>query len=167
VPDDLHTTVRQAWSETHPGLDLSPVELVGLLKHANAMLDLMLEPVFETAPLSSSEFDLLLHLRHLDGTSIARRLAASMGRSAAALSKSLAKLEKRGLVVREANPTDRRAALVTITEAGVAAADEILPRRLALAAKVFDALEPGDRTRIVEALGVLGRTLEKAVKNAS
>jgi hypothetical protein len=39
VPDGLHSAVRQAWSEARPGLDLSPAELAGLLKHANVTLD--------------------------------------------------------------------------------------------------------------------------------
>lgn len=51
-------------------------------------------------------------------------LAERMGLEAMTLSTYLDRLEERGLVTREADPTDRRAKLVTMTEA----ADKVLPR---------------------------------------
>nr|WP_239062152.1 MarR family transcriptional regulator [Streptomyces sp. SID13031] len=124
------------------------------------MLDLLLEPVFEAASLSSAEFDVLFQLRHAGEPTIARRLALSMGRSPAALSKSLAKLEQRGMVRREANPSDRRAALVAITEAGEAAVDEIFPRRLTLEGEAVASLTPGERADVAAALQLLSQAVE-------
>jgi DNA-binding MarR family transcriptional regulator len=143
-----------------PELDLAPAELFGLVKHTQAMLDLLLEPVFEAAALSSAEFDVLFQLRHAAEPTIARRLAMSMGRSPAALSKSLAKLEQRGMVRREANPSDRRAVLVEITEAGEVAVDEIFPRRLTLEGEALESLTPAERAAAAKALVLLSRAVE-------
>jgi DNA-binding MarR family transcriptional regulator len=84
----------------------------------------------------------------------------SMGRSPAALSKSLAKLEQRGMVRREANPSDRRAALVVITGEGEAAVDEIFPRRLTLEGEALATLTPAERAAATKALVLLSRAVE-------
>ena len=143
-----------------PDLDLAPAELFGLVKHTQAMLDLLLEPVFEAAAVSSAEFDVLFQLRHATEPTIARRLAMSMGRSPAALSKSLAKLEQRGMIRREANPSDRRAALVAITPEGEAAVDEIFPRRLTLEGEALAPLTPAERAAAIKALVLLSQAVE-------
>lgn len=158
APDERPAPWQQ-WMAARPDLDLSPMTIVGLLKHANAMLELQMEPVYETASISSSEFDVLFHLRHAEPT-IARRLAMAMGRSPAALSKALAKLERRGLVTRESNPADRRAVFVSITPVGAAAVDDVLPRRLAIEREVLADIDDVRRGEVEEALGLLARVVE-------
>jgi DNA-binding MarR family transcriptional regulator len=160
VTADRHAEVRERWNRARPELDVGPAEVFGLVKHAQAMLELLLEPVFEAASVSSAEFDVLFQLRHAGEPTIARRLALSMGRSPAALSKSLAKLEQRRLVRREANPSDRRAALVVITDEGAAAVDEIFPRRLTLEGEALASLTPDQRADVVAALQLLSQTVE-------
>ncbi|MCU1683988.1 MAG: MarR family transcriptional regulator [Amycolatopsis sp.] len=155
----------QRWAEARPDLDLSPLVIIGALKHAGAMLDLLLEPVFEAASISSSEFDVLFHLHRAEPT-IARRLAASMGRSSAALSKALAKLERRGLVERQENQADRRSALVTITDAGAAAVEEVLPQRLALEAAAVGALTDRQRADADRVLRAVAQVFEAAARRA-
>ncbi|WP_371515512.1 MarR family winged helix-turn-helix transcriptional regulator [Kitasatospora sp. NBC_01300] len=157
---DETQAVWQLWVQSRPDLDLSSMEIIGGLRHAHAMLEFLLEPVFEAAAVSSSEFDVLYHLRHSTEPTIARRLAASMGRSPAALSKALAKLERRALVVRTVNPADRRAALVFITDAGAAAVDDVMPKRLAIEQQVLGALSDGQSTQVRIALQRLAEAIE-------
>jgi DNA-binding MarR family transcriptional regulator len=160
VADERRAEVQQQWDQARPELDMGPAEIVGLLKHTTAMLDLLLEPVFEAAALSSAEFDVLVQLRHAKEPTIARRLALSMGRSPAALSKSLAKLEQRDMVKRETKPSDRRAVLVEITPTGAAAIDEIIPRRLTLEGEAIAGLDPDQRAQVLTALRLLSETVE-------
>ena len=95
------TDVRAQWAAHHPGLDTSPMEVVALLKHATGLLAKTVEPLYEGAPLTVPETDMLIPLRYATGPVIARGLA------------------------------DRRAALVTITPAGAEAIDALFPRQLA------------------------------------
>jgi DNA-binding MarR family transcriptional regulator len=152
------------WAQAHPDLDTSSMEIIGPLKGASAALDLVLEPLFESAQVTSAELDVLLKLRMGAQPTIAVLLARRLGRSGAAISKTLAKLERRGLVVREPNPADRRAALVRLTDEGVQVVDGLIPRQLELEAAALAALTPGQREEIVKALGTLLDVLRAAAR---
>jgi DNA-binding MarR family transcriptional regulator len=63
-------------------------------------------------------------------------------------------LQERGLVERRPDPADRRATIVTLTEAGVAAGREIRAARAAEGERFFAALSASDRA-------ALGRILRR------
>ncbi|MFF3501942.1 MarR family winged helix-turn-helix transcriptional regulator [Streptomyces sp. NPDC003247] len=143
--------VRTQWARGNPDLDTSPMEMVALLKRATGLLDRAVEPLYEGAPLTAPEVDMLVPLRHATDPLIARRLAADLGLSRAGVSKTLAKLERRGFVTRTPHPADRRAALVTITEAGARAVDDLFPRQLAAEVALLASLGE-DREWVLKAL---------------
>ncbi|MGI5460294.1 MarR family winged helix-turn-helix transcriptional regulator [Streptomyces sp. CA-249302] len=151
--------IRAQWAEHNPDLDTSPMELVGLLKHATGLLSATVEPLYAGAPLTAPEVDMLIPLRHATDPFIARTLARRMGLSRAGVSKTLAKLERRGYIARTPNPADRRAALVTITPAGAAAVDDLFPRQLAAEVDLLSGLGD-DREWVLEALGRLVKAME-------
>lgn len=151
--------VRDAWASHNPGLDISAMEVVALVKQVSALFDLALEPLYEGAPLTGPEAELLIPLRHATEPAIARRLADNMGLSRAGVSKTLAKLEKRGHIERTPSPADRRAALVTITESGKAAIDALFPRQVEIETELLAGLGE-DRTRVADALALLARVME-------
>lgn len=155
------SAARRQWSAHDPNLDTSTMEVVALLKRITFVLDRAIEPLHDAAPLTSPEADLLIPLRHLDQPIIARRIAEHLNMSRAGVSKSLAKLERRGYVERTPNPADARASLVSITEAGKAAIDNLVPRRVAIESRLMSGLGE-DRERVVEALSLLADTLEIA-----
>ncbi|MEU6113196.1 MarR family transcriptional regulator [Streptomyces sp. NPDC047117] len=154
------SVVREQWSAHNPGLDTSPMEVVALLKRIVALFDEAVEPLYDGAPLTNPELDVLVPLRYADEPAIARRLADNMGISRAGMSKALAKLEKRGFIERAPNPADRRAALVTVTPAGKEAIDGLFPRQLAVEAELLTGLGE-DRARVVEALALLAGVMER------
>ncbi|GAA4004370.1 MarR family transcriptional regulator [Streptomyces sp. NBC_01352] len=151
--------IRAEWSRHNPGLDTSPMDLVALLKRATGLLDRAVEPLYEGAPLTAPEVDMLIPLRHATDPVIARRLATNLGLSRAGVSKTLAKLEKRGFISRAPNPADRRAALVTITPAGAQAVDDLFPRQLAAEVGLLAGLGE-DREWVLKALGRLVEAME-------
>ncbi|MFJ6084895.1 MarR family winged helix-turn-helix transcriptional regulator [Streptomyces sp. NPDC092369] len=151
--------IRAQWTEHHPELDTSPMELVGLLKHVTGLLAHAVEPLYAGAPLTAPEVDMLIPLRHAKDPMIARGLADGLGLSRAGVSKTLAKLEKRGFIARTPNPADRRAALVTITPAGAKAVDEFFPRQLAAEVALLKGLGE-DREWVLKALGRLVEVME-------
>lgn len=149
-PEDL----REQWAEHNPGLDTSPMELVGLLKRATGLLGSAVEPLYEGALLTAPELDMLLPLRHAKEPLIARRIAEHHGMSRAGVSKTLAKLERRGFIARTPSPADRRIAFVTITESGAKAVDDLFPRQLATEVELLAELGE-DQEWVIRALSRL------------
>lgn len=156
APDD----VRAQWAEHNPGLDTSPMEVVSLLKQASGLLGRAVEPLYAGAPLTAPEVDMLIPLRHATDPVIASSLAGRLSLSRAGVSKTLAKLERRGFIARTPNPADRRAALVTVTPAGARAVDELFPRQLAAEVDLLAGLGE-DREWVLKALGRLVEVMEK------
>jgi DNA-binding MarR family transcriptional regulator len=157
APVPMDTTPGERWAAARPDLDTSPMEVIALVKRLQALLETALEPLYEGAPVTPPEIDVLVHLRHADQPVIARRLAERMLCSRAAISKTLAKLDARGFIERTPSPTDRRAALITISPAGAAAVDALFPRQLAVEADLLAGLGD-DRAAVVDALSLLVRS---------
>jgi len=76
----------------------------------------------------------------------------------------LARLEEAGLVVRAADPQDRRCSLVSISDDGRALLGAMRERKDAFLARRIDALEPADREALDRAAAILERMLESAPK---
>jgi DNA-binding MarR family transcriptional regulator len=74
----------------------------------------------------------------------------------------LARLEEAGLVVRAADPADRRSCLVSISGEGRALLDAVRARKDAFLARRIDALEPADRETLERAAAILERMLTEA-----
>ncbi|OQR62955.1 MarR family transcriptional regulator [Streptomyces maremycinicus] len=151
--------VSAQWAAHNPGLDTSPMEVIGLLKRATGLLDRAVEPLYAGAPLTAPEVDTLIPLRHATDPVIARSLAERLGLSRAGISKTLAKLERRGFITRTPNPADRRAALIAITESGAQAVDDLFPRQLAAEVDLLAGLGK-DREWVVGALERLVEAME-------
>ncbi|WP_379524217.1 MarR family winged helix-turn-helix transcriptional regulator [Nonomuraea insulae] len=152
--------VRGLWAAARPDLDTSPMEVIGPLKRVVTLLGEALDPLYADAALTGAELDVCLRLRHDPNPTIARHLADQMRHSRAAISKTLIRLESRGLITREPSPSNRRAALVRLTPEGEAAVDAIFPRQLAREAELLKGLG-ADRERVIEALNLLADVLSR------
>ncbi|CAL99634.1 MarR family transcriptional regulator [Saccharopolyspora erythraea NRRL 2338] len=155
----LQARTVELWRERNPGLDTSPMEVVALVKRVRVLLDRAVEDLYDGAALTSAEVELLVPLRHADEPVTAARLAARLGMSRAGISKTLAKLEKRGLITRAANPADRRAALIRMTPEGEEVIDDLFPRELEAHGKLLAGLG-ADRRRVVDALTRFAEAME-------
>jgi len=136
------------------------MQIAELLKRVTSQMERAIEPLYDGVPLTVPEVELLIPLRHMDQPVIARRIAEHRNMSRAGVSKALAKLEKRGFIERAPSPADRRATLVSITEAGKEAVDALFPRQVAVESRLFAGLG-ADRERVTEALHLLAETLER------
>ncbi|MDR0937485.1 MAG: MarR family transcriptional regulator [Oscillospiraceae bacterium] len=97
---------------------------------------------------------------HILPGELASRLKVSQARVAAVLGV----LERKGLIRREVDATDRRRMLVTITEDGSAACDSHLSMLRAKAGKVLDALGDEDAGNLVRIVGRLHEIFDKNEK---
>jgi DNA-binding MarR family transcriptional regulator len=127
------------------------MEVVALIKQLTSLHSHAIEPLYESAPITAAEADILIPLRYAEEPVIARSLADHIGVSRAGISMGLSRLEKRGFIRREAHPADRRAALISITEDGKRVLDSIFPKQLRVEAELLSALGP-DRPEAVRAL---------------
>jgi DNA-binding MarR family transcriptional regulator len=89
-----------------------------------------------------------------------RTLADGLGLSARNVTAVADALEADGLVRRVAHPTDRRATILELTDAGFAAADASLAPRLAEISRLFDELPPAARSEFQQSLAALVATME-------
>ncbi|MFE2954708.1 MarR family winged helix-turn-helix transcriptional regulator [Nocardia tengchongensis] len=158
----LRERTIERWREHNPGLDTSPMELVSQIKRISELLDRAVEPVYAAAGLSTADVELLVPLRYSVAGITAIRLAEHLGMSRAGVSKTLGRLEQRGLITRSPNPDDRRSALVCLTSIGIAAIDEVFPRELEFHAMLLSELGP-DRARILQALQDLAYAMETRI----
>ena len=91
----------------------------------------------------------------LSPTAIAERLIVTT----ASVTSLLDTLERRGLVERQPDPTDRRRLLIVITQEGKAIVDQFLPEVVALQTAAMANLTETQRRQLVEILAVLGADL--------
>lgn len=97
----------------------------------------------------------LLEVLHCQGPAKMKTLADGLGLSARNLTAVADSLESEGLLRRVAHPTDRRATLLELTDAGLAAADQSLTPRLVEISRLFDELSPTARNSLRISLGTL------------
>ncbi len=137
------------------------MEVIALIRRVHTLHERALRPLHEAAPVTAPELDLLIPLRDASGPVIARRLAAHLGISTVAVSKSLARLEERGYIRRTPSAADRRSVEVLITPAGEHVIDALFPRLLEREVELLAGLGE-DRAQVVAALTRLAEVLQSA-----
>ncbi|MHA7223224.1 MarR family winged helix-turn-helix transcriptional regulator [Arthrobacter sp. RHLT1-20] len=84
-------------------------------------------------------------------------IARNLGVKVPSATEQIIKLERAGLVRREADPDDSRAVRVRITAAGRVAVDSATTRRNGVLAEILRTLSDSDRSALAAALPVMGR----------
>jgi DNA-binding MarR family transcriptional regulator len=136
----LDADEREAW-----------LGLIGVTLLLPSLLDSQLQ---RDAGLTTFDYLVLAMLseapeRTLQLKTLARLSNGSLSR----LSHTVTRLEKRGWIRRETSPTDGRATVAVLTDAGYAKIVESAPGHVDLVrSKVFDALEPCDVTVLARAM---------------
>ena len=132
MPNQLERILSQ-WHTEKPGLDVSPMAVIGRLSRAASAVDARLAATFAMHGLDASTFDVLATLlRSGHPHSLTPAVLANDAMiSTSAVAQRLNKLERRGLVARSANPDDGRGTLVPLTSAGRELIKETLPDYLA------------------------------------
>ncbi|WP_214110483.1 MarR family winged helix-turn-helix transcriptional regulator [Acrocarpospora catenulata] len=102
--------------------------------------------VFAEAGLSDVDFETLIRLARSPQQSLRMSdLAAQTSLSTSGITRVVDRLEREGLVTRQACATDRRASYAVITEAGTARLRQVIPRHLEEIEVWFTGLVPPDR----------------------
>ncbi|GAA2376628.1 MarR family transcriptional regulator [Nonomuraea africana] len=103
----------------------------GLLAEVHAGLTARMMPALTTAGLSEVDFGTLIRLARSPQHSLRMGdLAAQTGLSTSGVTRVVDRLEREGLVTRQACATDRRASYAALTDKGLEKVQEVLPQHL-------------------------------------
>jgi DNA-binding MarR family transcriptional regulator len=108
------------WAEELPDLDTDAIALIGRLMRASRLLQLEVERSLGNFGLTINEFNTLNALRRAGPPHrlSPKQVGVSLLFSSGGLTKLLERLESRGLIAREPDPTDGRGVLVSLTPKG-------------------------------------------------
>ena len=120
----IDETIR-TWSNERPDLDFATMELSLKLNSVVRAVSDEVASQLENLGVNLGEFDVLATLRrHGRGAKVTpKEIAAATLVTPSGLTNRLARLEKMGLISRQADPRDGRGALIKITAAGNRVAD--------------------------------------------
>jgi DNA-binding MarR family transcriptional regulator len=102
----------------------------------------------------------LLQALHCSGPAIMRDLGEQLGATPRNMTALVDALEEAQLVVRRPHPTDRRATLIELSEAGTQAADQALEPSLDAMAELFSSLSAAERQQFSALIVKLTRAME-------
>lgn len=98
-----------------------------------------------------------------------RSLAATIGFDTSTIGGVIDRLQKRGLIERQASPTDRRVRLLHVTAAGAALLSELIPAMLSAQARMLAPLPEAERAHFMTLLKTAvegNKTLSRAPSDA-
>lgn len=142
------------WADRDPRLDVSPLEVVGRLLLCADHCHKAIVSALREFGLSYGDFDVINTLRRLgdpDGTN-PRELARSSLITSGAMTSRLDRLEQAGLIVRAADPADRRGVRVRLTTAGERLAERAVRAVLAVDEEFLEPLSRRQRDTVAAAL---------------
>lgn len=157
---DIVARVLLQWHQAYPGLDTSPMGVIGRLNRCAELLQHATDAPLTHEGLSRAEFDILGALRRVDRELTPGRLARETFASGAAVTKRLKELERRGLVARRADGRDRRVVHLSLTEDGRTLIDRLLPEQLGYEASLLGGLGVARREELAGSLARLLVLLE-------
>jgi len=127
---------------------------IGLFQEAFTGLNSRFAAQFEEHRLSAVEFEVLMRLARSPGDRLRMTdLAGQTSLSTSGVTRVVDRMDRDGMVRREACPSDRRSSYAVITPAGRQRLDEVLPGHLALVQQWFiGQLDPAQLVAMLESL---------------
>ncbi|WP_228542349.1 MarR family winged helix-turn-helix transcriptional regulator [Nocardia sp. XZ_19_369] len=157
VMDDPVDAIVAQWRRERPDLELEAMAIVGRLGRLLVVAQRVIEEVFTAHGLQRGEFDVLAALRR-SGEPFELNpsvLADTLMLSRAGMTGRLDRLESAGLVRRIADPADRRAVRVALTDDGRKLVDKVVTAHTENETRMLSVLSAHDRhelDRIARAL---------------
>jgi DNA-binding MarR family transcriptional regulator len=144
-----------------PRQDAALRDTAAALQRNAAALARRLRSATPPGGLSPARLGILAALRRHGQAVTPTALAAELGIQPQSLTRLLADLETRRLILRRGDAADRRRSLIALTAAGRRRLERELQRRRAvLAAAIAAAFTPAERQTLARAAGLLGRLAE-------
>ena len=159
--------MRAQWARERPELDTWPVAVVARVGRVSRYLDGGMEELFERHGINRASWDVLAALRRVGPPFrlSPTELYNSVMRTSGAMTRRLDRLEYAGLVVRGANPEDRRGLLIELTAAGRALVDEIAEDHVENERSMIEALTNEEQQELAKLLKKLLLAFERELPN--
>ncbi|MEU7146313.1 MarR family transcriptional regulator [Nocardia sp. NPDC046473] len=162
--DDPVDVIIGQWRRERPDLELEAMSILGRLARLLIIGQRVVEEVFTAHGLQRGEFDVLAALRRSGepyelNPSV---LADTLMLSRAGMTGRLDRLESAGLVRRIADPDDRRAVRVALTENGRTLIDRVVTAHADNETRMLAVLSATDRSELDRIARVLLGSLEPA-----
>jgi DNA-binding MarR family transcriptional regulator len=154
--------VATAWQRERPDLDVTPLQVLSRVTRLARHLDLARRQAFAAHDLETWEFDVLAALRR-SGEPYALspgQLGAETLVTSGTMTNRIDRLEHRGLVQRQPDPTDRRGVRVVLTDSGRRTVDDALSDLLAREHALLQALPSDRQGELADLLRQLVRTFD-------
>ncbi|GGD35911.1 MarR family transcriptional regulator [Microbacterium faecale] len=139
-----------AWSAERPDLDFSPMAVLSRVDRLSHHLDRARREAFRRTDIELWEWDVLSALRRagepyrLSPKQLLQQTLVSSG----TMTNRIDRLRERGLVKRSADPSDRRGALVTLTDEGRTRVDAAITRLIDAEADMLSGMSAGDQSKL-------------------
>jgi len=149
------------WAKERPGMDVSPMAIIGRVSRLAVELQARLDRVFADFGLQSWEFDVMATLvrsgqpYELTPGELDRTMMITSGTT----THRIAKLEQRGFVTRTRDEDDKRVVRVRLTDAGLAVFDEAHVAHMDNERRILEPLADADRTKLLDGLRALSGAL--------
>jgi DNA-binding MarR family transcriptional regulator len=139
-----------------------PLAVFTYLARAGLLLEALQKESLGTFDLSFVEYSVLRLLARAGDTHqlSPSRLAEQVVRTTGAMTKILDRLERRGLLERVPDPTDRRALLVHLTEDGLEQSDKASAAYIVVRSRVLEGLAAGELATLTAGVSRLAELLE-------
>jgi DNA-binding MarR family transcriptional regulator len=158
----------QTWAEQRPDLDFASMSLSLKLNSIVRVVSDEIASQLEGIGINLGEFDVLATLRrHGRGAKLTpKEIAAATFVTPSGLTSRLARLEKMGLISRQADPSDGRGALIKITAAGKRVADRGIEIVLAAEDRYINELSTQMKKGLDQSMTRLIKTLDERLSSA-
>jgi len=149
--------IAAAWQRERPDLDVSPLQVLSRVSRLARHLDLARRQSFTAHDLDSGEFDVLAALRRAGApySLSPGQLGSETLVTSGTMTNRIDRLEARGLVQREPDPTDRRGVRVVLTDAGRTCVDDAMSDLLSREHELLAVLGMGERDDLSRLLRTL------------
>ena len=151
---DAIDRIRQQWQQELPELDTSPLETIGRLLRIEFLLASLIRRLLRTYDLDLGSLDVLATLRRsgapyrMTPTQLYQELALTSG----AMTHRMDTLERADLIVRAADPNDRRGMLAVLTPKGHALIEEAMRGHLNFEAEIAAYLSDEEQQQMAQLL---------------
>ena len=160
-PTDAVDRITAQWRRERPDLDSTPMEVIGRITRASALIQRELERIFAQHGLAGADFDVLATLRRSGAPLTPGELSRSTMVTTGGMTKRLDRLESLGLIRREPDPRDRRGRLIAVTEDGRAIIDRAVEAHLENEERLLADLSAARREQLAALLRELLSALDR------